>query len=207
MATTNYGLPTFDGDQADQPIQFKSTITQGFQKIDQVMKQNEEAAAPVSAIETEIESIQSMLQAMSTRLESVVAKLSPMGVLTAPPAWSADPDFGSSQLLPISSNGIYDQYYLYGTLDSGTIGKVLFHINGDRYGIGAGSKQLWMLAVRQESSTYNNIQQCIYIECIIKVVNNVTQIQLNTNLNQYSGSFYYIMGNVLLSLPLNQIIT
>ena len=32
MATENYGLPTFDGENATKPIQFKSTITQGFRK-------------------------------------------------------------------------------------------------------------------------------------------------------------------------------
>lgn len=48
MATTNYGLPTFNGAEADKPIQFESTITQGFQKIDEVMKNNADAAAPVA---------------------------------------------------------------------------------------------------------------------------------------------------------------
>lgn len=48
MATENYGLPTFDGENATKPIQFKSTITQGFQKIDEVMKNNADAAAPVA---------------------------------------------------------------------------------------------------------------------------------------------------------------
>ena len=48
MATTNYGLPTFNGAEADLPIQFESTITQGFQKIDEVMKNNADAVAPVA---------------------------------------------------------------------------------------------------------------------------------------------------------------
>lgn len=76
MATTNYGLPTFNGAEADKPIQFESTITQGFQKIDEVMKANETAAGPVenltsvvSGINTELNSIKSFLQSLFNSLE------------------------------------------------------------------------------------------------------------------------------------------
>lgn len=61
MATTNYGLPQFNGEFATQPIQFRTTITDGFNKIDEVMKQNEEAAAPVAEMQTEIEGIQTQI--------------------------------------------------------------------------------------------------------------------------------------------------
>ena len=76
MATENYGLPTFDGENATKPIQFKSSITQGFQKIDEVMKANETAAGPVenltsvvSGINTELNSIKSFLQSLFNSLE------------------------------------------------------------------------------------------------------------------------------------------
>lgn len=76
MATVNYGLPTFDGENATKPIQFKSSITQGFQKIDEVMKANETAAGPVenltsvvSGINTELNSIKSFLQSLFNSLE------------------------------------------------------------------------------------------------------------------------------------------
>lgn len=57
MATTNYGLPTFNGADADKPIQFESTITQGFQKIDEVMKNNADAVAPVADLSTVVDQL------------------------------------------------------------------------------------------------------------------------------------------------------
>lgn len=57
MATTNYGLPTFNGAEADKPIQFESTITQGFQKIDEVMKNNADAVAPVADLSTVVDQL------------------------------------------------------------------------------------------------------------------------------------------------------
>lgn len=69
MATTNYGLPTFNGAEADKPIQFESTITQGFQKIDEVMKNNADAAAPVSEIAENVGKINTRLQAMAHSIQ------------------------------------------------------------------------------------------------------------------------------------------
>lgn len=63
MATTNYGLPTFNGAEADKPIQFESTITQGFQKIDEVMKNNADAAAPVADLTTMVDQLNDRIPA------------------------------------------------------------------------------------------------------------------------------------------------
>lgn len=57
MATVNYGLPTFNGENADKPIQFESTITAGFQKIDEVLKNNADAAAPVADLTTVVDQL------------------------------------------------------------------------------------------------------------------------------------------------------
>lgn len=63
MATTNYGLPTFNGAEADKPIQFESTITQGFQKIDEVMKNNADAVAPVADLSTVVDQLNDRIPA------------------------------------------------------------------------------------------------------------------------------------------------
>lgn len=69
MATTNYGLPTFNGAEADKPIQFESTITQGFQKIDQIMKENADASGPVPEIAENVGKINTQLQAMAHSIQ------------------------------------------------------------------------------------------------------------------------------------------
>lgn len=90
MATVNYGLPTFDGAEATKPIQFKSSITQGFQKIDEVMKANETAAGPVenltsvvSDINTELNSIKSFLQSLFNSLEPLSKAASSAEIFSA----------------------------------------------------------------------------------------------------------------------------
>lgn len=71
MATENYGLPTFDGENATKPIQFKSTITQGFQKIDEVMKANETAAGPVGNLSTTVSNINNQVKTHETAIAAL----------------------------------------------------------------------------------------------------------------------------------------
>lgn len=78
MATTNYGLPTFNGAEADKPIQFESTITQGFQKIDEVMKANETAAEPVGDLSTTVAEIDSELKSIKAFIQSLSESLEPL---------------------------------------------------------------------------------------------------------------------------------
>lgn len=78
MATTNYGLPTFDGENATKPIQFKSAITQGFQKIDEVMKSNETAAGPVGDLTTTVAEIDSELKSIKAFIQSLSESLEPL---------------------------------------------------------------------------------------------------------------------------------
>ena len=78
MATTNYGLPTFNGAEADKPIQFESTITQGFQKIDEVLKNNADAVAPVSDLTDTVSAINSELSSIKTFLQSLSESLEPL---------------------------------------------------------------------------------------------------------------------------------
>lgn len=82
MATTNYGLPTFNGAEADKPIQFESTITQGFQKIDEVMKNNADAVAPVADLTTMVDQLNDRIPA-NTKLLPFMSLNSGM-TMTAP---------------------------------------------------------------------------------------------------------------------------
>lgn len=82
MATTNYGLPTFNGAEADKPIQFESTITQGFQKIDEVMKNNADAVAPVADLSTVVDQLNDRIPA-NTKLLPFMAFNSGM-TMTSP---------------------------------------------------------------------------------------------------------------------------
>lgn len=82
MSTVNYGLPTFNGENADKPIQFESTITQGFVKIDEVMKANADAAAPVGGLTNVVDQLNSRIPA-NTKLLPFMSLNSGM-TMTAP---------------------------------------------------------------------------------------------------------------------------
>lgn len=120
MATTNYGLPTFNGAEADKPIQFESTITQGFQKIDQIMKENADASAPVPEITENVGKINTQLQAMAHSIQDGInTKLNIYVPITVPDGINFTGDFDSYK------NGlmliIYGLGYVTGHISANTV--------------------------------------------------------------------------------------
>lgn len=127
MATTNYGLPQFNGEFATQPIQFRTTITDGFNKIDEVMKQNEEAAAPVAEMQTELTNIQTSLNAMKT-----YSNVFPDFVK------ENNNIFNARNLTGIRNDGVYSSFLLYYRTIANTAaptGSHLGHFNGNPFNI------------------------------------------------------------------------
>lgn len=77
MATENYGLPTFDGENATMPIQFKSTITQGFQKIDEVMKINADGLTALNSLPSSVTEISRTLENLKVTVSNIITALQP----------------------------------------------------------------------------------------------------------------------------------
>lgn len=201
MATINYGLPTFDGDQADQPIQFKSTITQGFQKIDQVMKQNEEAAAPVSEIETEIENLTNMLSAVSNRLETAIEKFN--YAFSLKPWNPSITDLGGLVLLRYDA-GTYDgrHYYLNFTARTNTgsgtgsgIGIVSFPNTGTDIPDG----YIDVVGVNGCYEGSSIVSSIFTVMVRVSCTNGVVTIQVNQDIAAQAGAIIKIFGQVQIS--------
>lgn len=120
MATTNYGLPTFNGAEADKPIQFESTITQGFQKIDQIMKENADASGPVPEIAENVGKINTQLQAMAHSIQDGInTQLNSYAPITVPHGINFSGNFDSYK------NGlmlvVYGLGYITGDIPKNTV--------------------------------------------------------------------------------------
>lgn len=74
MATQHYNLPTFDGAQADQPINFKTGMTDAFTKIDTQMYANA-TGIEGKADEADLSTLETMVEAMSARIDNLTQGL------------------------------------------------------------------------------------------------------------------------------------
>lgn len=136
MATVNYGLPTFDGENATKPIQFKSTITQGFQKIDEVMKANETAAGPVEELSNVVTQLNEKIEAVASAINAINAQTSYRPALTAV---SNSALFAYGRVNAILNDGVYIYYEIsFNGKSGGSIpkGTIMATATGDIFSLG-----------------------------------------------------------------------
>lgn len=136
MATVNYGLPTFDGENATKPIQFKSTITQGFQKIDEVMKANETAAGAVEELSNVVTQLNEKIEAVASAINAINAQTSYRPTLTAV---SDAAHFAYGRVSDILNDGVYIYYEIsFNGISGGSIpkGTIMATATGDIFSLG-----------------------------------------------------------------------
>lgn len=183
MATENYGLPTFDGENATKPIQFKSTITQGFQKIDEVMKANETAAGPVEGLGTVVQGISENVKALGDAVNS-------MNTYTSfKPGFTLDNVgtlFDSVYVNPYYNDGIYVVYRVVINIKTNTRisnNSVFAHCEGDPFNIKNATIYLPVLALFRSGTSIQRVETGFRITATYDSSNNQTNLKVNADIN------------------------
>lgn len=183
MATENYGLPTFDGENATKPIQFKSTITQGFQKIDEVMKANETAAGPV-------EELGIVVQGISENVTALGDSVNTMNVYQSfKPGFTVDNVgtlFDSVYVNPYTNDGIYIPYRVVVNIKVNTTiinNSIFAHCEGDPFNIKNATIYAPVLAIYRSGTTINRLETGFRITVNYNSSSNQTILAINADIN------------------------
>lgn len=183
MATENYGLPTFDGNNATKPIQFKSTITQGFQKIDEVMKANETASGPVEELSNVVTQLSNKLDAVTAAINAVNAQTSYRPALTAV---SDSAHFTYARVNAILNDGVYIYYectfegVLGAAIPKGTL---LATASGDIFKLNTREYLQSTTAYLIDSSGYKIEYTGTRIRTKFDAATNTTRVSMDTDFN------------------------
>lgn len=198
MATENYGLPTFDGENATKPIQFKSTITQGFQKIDEVMKANETAAGPVEELSNVVTQLNEKIEAVASAINAINAQTFYTPALTA--VTDAE-HFAYGRVSAILNDGVYIYYEIsFNGISGGSIpkGTIMATATGDIFSLGT---REYLQSVTAHVNTIEDSTKKEYngvkIRTKYEASTSTTQLILDTDLNSLESTQQWQLFPVL----------
>lgn len=200
MATENYGLPTFDGENATKPIQFKSTITQGFQKIDEVMKENENAAAPVGDLVNTINELNNKVNSLSKivyDMNNQTRNRPSFKTISDSSLFLGDIRFGG-----LCNDGIYINYEIYAVTAEGVTipaNTVVAEADGNVFNLTDNMVfERNIFGERIDSSSYSVTRSINSFRMTISYdsVQDKTVVKITTKVEGSSGNFWVISGTI-----------